>query len=209
MKLRIPIPVVLLLSFAAAALAKDPVKPKVPAEFQNAITFCDQEYALCIKARCTSPADGQKMVPCACDVVDGWSMGPGDCGSRAPVKGSDGRMQIISTYANLYNLKEKTLSCPAGTVWAWCFGAKCVVDPRDPKSAVCNCPVEVAKKAALTLGGDCDTGNCSKVWSAATAFEDKFANDYYAWYMWKNRLKPPALPPAKDCPPPATSTGSD
>ena len=24
----------------------------------------------------------------ACDVVDGWSMGPGDCGSRAPVKGS-------------------------------------------------------------------------------------------------------------------------
>ena len=207
MKIRNLCPVVLLLSFAAAALAKDPVKPAVPAEFQNAITFCDQEYALCIKAKCTS-ADGKKNVPCVCDVIDGWSMGPGDCASRAPVKGSDGRIQIISTYANLYNRKEKTLSCPSGTTWAWCFGAKCVIDPRNPKAAVCDCPVEVAKKAALTLGGDCDTGNCSQVWSAATPFEDKFANDYYTWYMWSHHLKPPALPPAKPCDPSTTAKKS-
>ncbi|HWS72548.1 MAG TPA: hypothetical protein VN605_10560 [Thermoanaerobaculia bacterium] len=201
MKIRILLPVVLLLSFAAAAMAKDPVKPKVPASFQNAITFCDQQYALCVKAKCTS-ADGKKNVPCVCDVINGWSMGPGSCTSRAPVTGKDGRTHIISTYANLYNLTEKTLSCPSGTTWAWCFGAKCVVDPKNPRIAVCDCPVKVAKKTSLTLGGNCDTGNCSQVWSAATPAEDKFANDYYFWYMWKNHLKPPALPPARDCAPP-------
>src|ERR1041384_6019153 len=91
MKIRILLPVVLLLSFAAAALAKDPVRPAVPAEFQNAVTFCDQEYALCIKAKCTKPGKGEKMVPCVCDVIDGWSMGPGDCQSRAPITGKNGR----------------------------------------------------------------------------------------------------------------------
>lgn len=201
MKLRIPIPVVLLLAFAAPALAKDPVKPAVPAEFQNAVTFCDQEYALCIKARCTKPGDGQKMVPCVCDVINGWSMGPGDCKSRLPVTGKDGKTQIISTYSNLYNHAEKTLSCPSGTVWAWCFGAKCVVDPKDPKTAVCNCPVEYAKeRGSRTLGGECVTDACRAVWSAATPAEDKFANDYYFWYMVTHHLKPPPLPPAKPCP---------
>ena len=200
MKIRILLPVVLLLS-TLSALAKDPPKPAIPAEFQNAATFCDQEYALCIKAKCTKPGKGEKMVPCVCDVINGWSMGPGDCASRAPVTGKDGQTHIVSTYANLYNTKERTLSCPSGTVWAWCYGAKCVVDPKDPKTATCNCPVQVAKDlGSRTLGGDCHNDACREVWSAATPAEDKFANDYYFWYMWKNKLKPPALPPAKDCP---------
>ncbi|MCU1349626.1 MAG: hypothetical protein JWO56_2656 [Acidobacteria bacterium] len=192
---------------ATAAMAADP--PTVPPELQGKLAFCKQPYALCIKAPCTPDPNGRDNVPCVCDVIDGWSMGPGTCDERAP-KVENGRTHLISTYANLYNRTNLTLSCPSNTLWALCFGAKCVIDGKDSNKAVCSCPTVTS--ASMTLGGDCDTANCSKVWSAATPGQYHFANDYYFWYMTSHKLTPPALLPAKDCPPPPpppTSTGTD
>jgi hypothetical protein len=78
------IPLLSLALVTAAFSAHAAQKPTFrPAE------FCDGEYALCITAHCAgSPVNGQ--IACTCDVVKGWSMGPGSCESRKPVQ-KDGK----------------------------------------------------------------------------------------------------------------------
>jgi hypothetical protein len=166
--------------------------------------FCEGTYALCIKAPCspvpTLPRLGNYAVEhalCSCEVVKGWSMGPGACADRAPVT-QGGRTYLISTYSNLYNASEKTLSCPdTETAWAWCYGAPCVVDAKDPKKAVCTCPVQTGP--AKTLGGDCQAGACDGIWSAATPAGDVFANEHFYRTMQKDHPNVPAHPPAPAC----------
>ena len=179
---------------AASAYGADDAAP----DSMKVLKFCNERYALCIKAPCNRNKDGKGNVDCVCDVVEGWSMGPQSCEARKPVV-ENGRVHLISTYSNLYNHTNLTLSCPnKDTVWAICFGASCVVDSKDPKKAICSCPVKVSNM--MTLGGDCKRAACKEVWSAATPAEDKFANDYFYKYMKEHGLKPPPLPPAKDCP---------
>jgi hypothetical protein len=159
--------------------------------------FCDGEYALCITAPCPgSPVDGR--ISCTCDVVKGWSMGPGSCDSRKPVQ-KEGKTYLISTYSNLYNAPPNYLnSCTSSSqLWAWCYGATCVVDPKDPTKAVCNCPVENSPSVAL---GKCSSAMCTQLWSAATPAESAFANKHYYEYMQKNHPKVPVNPPATACP---------
>ena len=171
----------------------------------KAATFCQGTYALCIKAPCepivTKNSNGSFSITeanCSCDVVKGWSMGPGACDKREPVT-SGGRTFLISTYSNLYNLQEKTLTCDSpNTVWAWCYGSPCVVDEKNSSKAVCTCPVKTGK--ALTLGGSCRKTACREIWSAATPANDAFANDYFFKYAKEHNLMPPPLPPAQDCP---------
>jgi hypothetical protein len=174
-------------------------------------TFCDGTYALCIKAPCTPIPTLERLgnyaveqASCVCDVVKGWSMGPGACEDRRPVE-QGGRTYLISTYSNLYNSTEKTLSCPdQDTAWAWCYGAPCVVDALDPAKAICNCPVEIGP--AKTLGGKCQTGACDSIWSAATPAGDVFANEHYYQFMQKNHPDVTVNPPAPACPASASTT---
>jgi len=175
---------------ALPAAAAPPAKKgavKVPPRMSKA-EFCPGPYALCIKALCTNPSGtgaGQK-VDCSCDVVDGWSMGPGTCKERLK--------SLMSTYSNLYNTDNKTLFCESeSTVWAWCYGAPCTVDPHDAKKATCTCPVQTGKM--MTLGGSCEPANCAKTWSAATPAEDAFAN-YHFYEVGKSKG---ANPPAAQC----------
>lgn len=106
----------------------------------------------------------------------------------------------MSTYSNFFNKTSLTLTCPSQeTVWAWCYGAPCSIDPKDPSKAICTCPVQTGP--AKTLGGACRGDACTSIWSAASFAEDWFANNYFAYYMKKNDLQPPANPPAQDCPP--------
>ena len=94
---------------------------------------------------------------------------------------------------------NKTLTCSSTeTLWAWCYGAPCVVDPKDPTKANCNCPVK--QSAASTLGGDCHQVACGELWSAATPQADAGANAIFAAYMKKNNPTVPSLPPAEACP---------
>jgi hypothetical protein len=129
-------------------------------------------------------------------------MGPGSCQERKPVV-ADGRTYLISTYSNYFNASNLTLTCPSeSTLWAYCYGAPCVVDEKDPSKATCTCPVKTSKMK--TLGGNCRLPACRSIWSAGTYADDKFANDHYFKYMTEHHYQPPPLPPAKDCPPPGS-----
>lgn len=186
---------------------------KVAEVLEEQASFCDGTYALCIKAPCSPVPTLERLLNygldhalCSCDVVSGWSMGPGACEDRAPVT-QGGRTYLISTYSNLYNAEEKTLACDSEkTLWAWCYGAPCVVDEKDPSKAVCTCPVDTGP--ARTLGGECRQEACTGIWSAADPKGDTFANDYYYGWMKKNQPGQPVNPPAAACPSDASSGGS-
>jgi hypothetical protein len=117
-------------------------------KLKSAATFCNGRYALCIKAPCMPLMTQGKSGPsidnalCSCDVVEGWSMGPASCAARAKVQVGN-YTYLMSSYSNRDNATSKTLSCAsADTVWASCYGAPCVIDPKDPTKASCNCPVK-------------------------------------------------------------------
>ena len=170
-------------------------------------TFCEGTYALCIKAPCSAVPTLDRLgnyyvdhALCQCEVVQGWSMGPGSCPDRAPME-QGGRTYLISTYSNRYNAEEKTLACDGeDTTWAWCYGAPCVVDPADPSKAACTCPVE--QGPGRTLGGDCQQSACEGIWSAATPAGDVFANRHFYDTMKKEHPEVPVNPPAPACVPP-------
>jgi hypothetical protein len=188
------------------ASAQDDSDAAQSAAIEQHATFCDGTYALCIKAPCVGVPTMDRLgnyvmdhAACSCEVVSGWSMGPGACVDRAPVT-QNGHTYLISTYSNLFNgpadkPTNRTLTCnDPNTVWAWCYGAPCAMDPHDPHKAVCNCPLEQSRMS--TLGGGCDKGNCSRIWSAARPAADKFANSYFA----KNSPGTATNPPAQACP---------
>jgi hypothetical protein len=178
-------------------------------EIEQQSKFCEGTYALCIKAPCVAIPTLDRLgnyvtdhAACSCEVVQGWSMGPGACVDRAPVT-QNGQTYLISTYSNLFNRTPKnglnnTLMCnDTSTVWAWCYGAPCVVDPNDPHKASCNCPLK--QSAMSTLGGNCTTASCTGIWSAAVQPGDKFANEHFHRYMQRNNPGTPVNPAAQAC----------
>jgi len=196
----------------AAALAADPQTTTTTSTSSSSqpgaivATFCNGPYALCIKAPCSpivsrKKGDGTYSIEeanCTCDVLAGWSMGPGACDKRTPETVS-GRTYLVSTYSNFYNKTNLTLSCPSSDeVWALCYGAPCVIDQKDPSKAVCTCPIQIGP--SMTLGGNCRQDACKSIWSAATPSGNAFANSTYYKYMTDNGLQPPPNPPAKACP---------
>ena len=197
------------LVFRAVAIAAPGDGNETLAEIQNHATFCDGTYALCIKAPCVAIPTLDRLghyvtdhAACSCEVVQGYSMGPGACVDRGPVT-QNGQTYLISTYSNLFNRTPKnglknTLTCnDASTVWAWCYGAPCVVDPTDPHKASCNCPLK--QSAMSTLGGECQTASCSSIWSAAVPPGDTFANEHFANHMKGVQPPVPYNPPAQAC----------
>lgn len=187
---------------AAPAQAVSPAK--MLKEIQNQAVFCEGAYALCIRARCVAAPTLDRLgtyavnhVVCSCEVEKGWSMGPGQCADRAPVV-QNGQTFLISTYSNRFNGENRTLSCNnANTLWAWCYGAPCMVDPLDPTKATCTCPV--ASGPMQTLGGGCKERSCDAIYSAATPAGDAFANNHFYNYMKQNHPNYPANPPAPVC----------
>lgn len=156
--------------------------------------MCDGTYALCIKAQCEEQVSGSNQVRCKCVVENGWSLGPNSCMDR--------KNNLTSTYSNLFNATSNVLSCPQPINWAWCYGASCEKDPKDPtgKTAICRCPVKNSQAVILVSSSKCGDGStfCSQMWSAASPAESKFANDYYYWWMTKNGHK--AEKPSTACP---------
>lgn len=179
------------LPLAADHTSKEPTKPP---DFQGNAIMCNGTYALCIKAQCESKESGSEQVRCKCVIEDGWSLGPNSCMDR--------KNNLTSTYSNKFNVKSNVLSCPGKIDWAWCFGASCEKDPKDPtgKTAICRCPVVNSKAVILVASDQCDEGStfCSQMWSAARPLESKFANDYFYWWMTTNNYK--AEKPATACP---------
>lgn len=182
---------VLLLATALSTAAAEP--PTKPADFQGEATMCHGRYALCIKAPCEPNNADKTTVRCSCVIEDGWSMGPNTCEERAK--------SLTSTYSNAFNGGSRTVSCPQPINWAWCYGASCEKDNRDPKQkmAVCTCPVKNSMAVILVSEKKCADSSkvCSQMWSAAYPAESTFANDYFFWWMHEHGLK--AIPPAKAC----------
>src|SRR5262249_41987402 len=104
-----------------------------------------------------------------------------------------------STYSNHDNDTNRTLTCnDRKTVWAWCYGAPCVVDETDATKATCTCPV--MQSPMSTLGGNCREDACDGVWSAAITPLNKVAHEPSSA---TSREKAPAArvnPPAAACP---------
>ncbi len=180
----------LLLALVPSAAVAD---SDAPAELGQA-QFCRVTYALCITAPCekvpTKMADGSEGEPrylCTCDVIrdqpdaPAWSMGPDSCADRAP-KHENGKEVLVSTYSNLYNEDANHVTeCGEAIDWAWCYGATCVVDPKDPTKAQCNCP---GKHTVANVLGSCDSDLCGHppYWSAAWPKADCYANcRFYEW----------------------------
>lgn len=187
---------------AGAEERSDGASMEQPPDFgAGPANFCTGTFALCIIAPCESAiptleSSGEyelSQVLCSCDVVEGWNMGPGTCESREPVE-KDGRTFLVSTYSNRYNSDYKVLTCGESTQWAWCYGAPCVIDEKDPRKAICNCPV---KQSVANLLGGCGSDMCDQVWSAATPAADCFANWHFYNWMKKNGHKTES--PAAKC----------
>jgi len=172
----------------------------------NQDVFCQGVYALCIKALCRPVPTIDRLgnyaydrVSCSCEIESGWSMGPGQCADRVPVKKGD-FTYMISTYSNLFNRTNATLSChDEHTTWAWCYGAPCVADSREADAgkgtATCTCPIEHGPMQ--TLGGDCADESCNAIWSAARPAADNIANRRFAEFMQEHGY--PHNPPAQMC----------
>lgn len=182
--------------------------PAPPPILQEQATFCRGTYALCITAQCAAVPTLDRLnnyyvthALCECDVVQdsadhpAWSMGPGACEDRGPVT-QNGRTFLISTYSNLYNDTNKEVECGEKTVWAWCYGAPCVVDEADTSKALCNCPL-VQGRADLLVSDCSGQDYCSQIWSAAVPAGDCFANHYY--YKWMTDNGHTTNPPATLC----------
>lgn len=197
---------------AAAAAAQEAPAPgglEPPPGFgTNQANFCQGTYALCITAQCAAIPTLDRLgnyyvshALCECDVIEdseenpAWSMGPGACDDHGPVT-QNGRTFLISTYSNLYNDANKVVQCGEDTLWAWCYGAPCVVDEEDPSKAICNCPL--LQEPANLLVSDCSvTDYCSQIWSAAVPPGDCFANCRY--YGWAQEHGVPSNSPAELC----------
>jgi hypothetical protein len=210
------------IGLVAAALTFSAVATAAPGDGEGTLAdlqkqpplFCNEVYALCIKAPCTQTvtydsttgAYSIDKAVCTCEVLKGWSMGPASmsCGSRAPVT-QNGRTYIVSTYSNAFNQTalnglKNTLTCSAKTtLWAWCYGSPCVVDKDDTTKATCTCPL--MKSPMSTLGGSCRQDACNGLWSAALPKADDYANNTFATYMKDNHPNVPSNPPAQACVP--------
>ena len=180
---------VLLLATALSTAAQE--EPKKPAE-RPAVMCNTAAYALCIKAPCAKKSVGDTDYVCECIMQSGWNLGPGSCEERAQT--------LTSTYSNNFNPYSATISCPAGTAWALCYGAKCVRDPNDPSKATCKCPGRTSQSVVLISRDLCgDPGKvCGIVWSAATPEENQFANEHF--YKWMTQHGMYADAPAPACP---------
>ena len=189
-----------------APAAGIPVPP--PGFGSNQANFCQGTYALCITAPCAPVPTLDRLTNyyvdtglCECDVIvdseasPAWSMGPGSCEDRALVE-QGGRQFLISTYSNLYNPENKVVTCGADTLWAWCYGAPCVVDEEDPTKALCTCPL-VQSPANLLISDCSETDYCGEIWSAAVPPGDCFANCRY--YDELTRMGLPVAPVADLC----------
>ena len=181
------LPLAVWLALLPAIAHAQSTPPTPPPQVANQAVFCEGSYALCIKAPCTPIPTIDRLgnytydrVSCTCEIENGWSMGPGQCTDRIPVK--QGKLiYMISTYSNYFNNQNSTLSCSSSsTVWAWCYGAPCVVAEADVAKGKTTCTCPVVTGPMKTLGGiNCSTDSCNSIWSAAKPKADEFASRHF------------------------------
>jgi len=167
-------------SFLAAAgflVGQHAALAQVPANCPN---VCDQKYALCIAASC-NPATGQcgqcdkTDGSCGyCYVFEGKSCSYGTACSNLKPSGKT----VYSTYSERLSADFgfKVLTCASAKSSTDCMDGKCTLTGKTVTltdkgnkvqipTAICQCKVNPGGGA--TLGGQCNTANCSATWSVA------------------------------------------
>ena len=149
---------------------------------------CDQRYALCIAASCDPGTIDGDTIECGhCDSDDGscgycYVFEGKSCSYNAPCSDvrPDGDL-VYSTYSEVlsieYGLSVLTCGEPDG-LQAGCMDAECrltgeTVELTDSfgitqnvPTAICRCRLFSGDEQS-TLGGKCNTANCSSIWSTA------------------------------------------
>ena len=154
------------------------VLAQVPANCPN---VCDQKYALCIAASC-DPKTGKCGMcdksdgSCGyCYVFEGKSCSYGTACSQLKPSGST----VYSTYSERLSADFgfKVLSCASSAQSTDCRDGKCTLTGKkvtltnktgqkvQVPTAICQC--KVSQGGGSTLGGQCNTANCSATWSVA------------------------------------------
>lgn len=172
-RVRLAFGVALIAAFASTASAQ------VPKDCPN---VCNQTYALCIAASCDDSGSCG-----ACSATDGSCgycyvfEGP-SCSYRLPCSAvAPSGNTVYSTYSETLaqNFGFPAMTCPTSpsAKSADCMDQPCTLtgstvtltDNSGKKfqvpTAICQCKLEPAGGA--TLGGQCQSGNCSAIWSTA------------------------------------------
>jgi hypothetical protein len=151
---------------------------QVPANCPN---VCDQKYALCIAASCDpktgscgqcNKTDGS----CGyCYVFEGKSCSYNTACSQLKPSGNT----VYSTYSERLSADFgfKVLTCSSSKTSTDCMDGKCTLTGKtitltnnkgvkvSVPTAICQC--KVTQGGGATLGGQCNTANCSATWSVA------------------------------------------
>ncbi|MGW1024082.1 MauE/DoxX family redox-associated membrane protein [Streptomyces sp. NPDC002577] len=150
---------------APSGVSPTPTGSGRPKELKEGDTWlCDQRYALCTSAACEPSPTDPGIVICRCEIQDGYSAGLTSCAERAPAGD-----KLFSNFS-VQNIASSTraMTCPSSGQWGNCLDVVCLIDPRNPQQALCQCK-SVTSENFLTFGGNCDTRTCDTViWSAAT-----------------------------------------
>ena len=140
----------------------------IAAKNSQAPHVCDQQYALCTSAACIPTHGSSNNAICDCDVLEGKSVGYKTCSERLAYKDKYDATHLFSTFSFEQFTTKKPMNCPKGKAWTNCVDMPCVIDPQNPKHAICNCPISNTE-AFFTFGGDCNSNTCATgFWSGAT-----------------------------------------
>lgn len=168
-----------LLLVAVALVFALPMSAQVPPGCPN---VCNHTYALCIAASCDSSGNcgacDKTDGSCGyCYVFQGESCSYGKSCSEVAPSGST----VYSTYSEVLAVSFgfQAMTCPksAQASAADCMDGACTLTgstvtltdksgkPHQVPTAICQCTI--GKGGGATLGGQCNSSNCSSIWSTA------------------------------------------
>lgn len=147
------------LLFSISAFAEEPASISSP-------VVCNQTYALCTFASCVPiPGVPEKSV-CFCKVETGYSLGNVPCAARKPTMGPHNILQLYSNYS-FADPKGNYLLCTTPRAWTFCLDKPCLVNPANPKDAVCTCDIKYSGSFYIA-SKDCNSYDCTTgLWSSA------------------------------------------
>jgi hypothetical protein len=119
---------------------------------------CNNQYALCTSAYCATDPTDKSHVLCVCNVLEGNNVGYRPCEQRSSQQTGDNLVQIFSEYSFAEFETKKFLTCEAGSNWADCLDAFCIIN-ENPHQANCQCTMK-SNEAFITMGGNCDHKSC-------------------------------------------------
>jgi len=150
------------------------------------LTICKSRYALCTSAPCKTIKSKPGKTSCKCTVENGYNFATKSCNRLKAHKTNNGTRRIYSTFSiNEIHDGKRITECPKKYEWSDCLNHKCVVDPKNPKKAICECTLRKSNKNWFTMGANNNKNFCGKSkWSGAHKADfyntRRFWNSYFA-----------------------------